>query len=746
MPEEWPRVTHNGQGAPAGAAAIATALADAGTTVVFGLPGGGPNLDVVGAAAQAGLRFVLAHTETAAVIMAATYADLTGRPGAAVVTRGPGLASAVNGIAHAALDRLPVVVIADTVRLADAGRVSHQRLDQAALGAVVAKAVVTIGRDRTGEAAAAAAAVRLALMPPAGPVLALMDDSALSDPGMSDPGMSDSGGERSGQASDDGVAVLAQALRGSRRPVIMLGTGAIAHTAAIRSALAGRGIPALHTYRARGIVPDSAAEAAGLVTGGTMEWPLLAAADLIVGLGVDEAEMIPAAWDYPAPVLLVAGYPPNAPGSAYFPRATALDIPLPAAIAVLANRHGEHDWPPGVGQIARSQSALRLSEAAAARPGFLSPVQVVSVVRAHVPGETVVTVDAGAHMLAVMPLWEVTEPRRLLISSGLATMGFALPAAIAAALCAPARLVVAFTGDGGLGMTLAEIETAARLRLRIAVVVFNDGDAQPDQDQAAVGWPGRGRGGRLRAGFVRPCGAGVGRRGRGGQHREGADRRAFRRVRPGRSHRHRRPGGPGGLSRDHGSEPWRSRPPAVPERSNRKEYPVSITVAKFKDVAEGTQPGQFTIGEREAVSSLTDLDPSFKRLLDEPVTAVVAVTGRDEYPNLTPVWFDYEGDTVLLNLATHRKKVDWLRKAPYATFLLMNPANAYHWISIKTVLKREISEDDPAEGQRVTDQLDRIWVKYTGNEPPYALRDPSINERRVLFEMEVVKVATFGRP
>ncbi len=59
---------------------------------------------------------------------------------------------------------------------------------------------------------------------------------------------------------------------------------------------------------------------------------------------------------------------------------------------------------------------------------------------------------------------------------------------------------------------------------------------------------------------------------------------------------------------------------------------------------------------------------------------------------------------------------------------------------------REISEDDPAEGQRVTDQLDRIWVKYTGNEPPYALRDPSMDERRVLFELEVVKVATFGRP
>ena len=87
--------------------------------------------------------------------------------------------------------------------------------------------------------------------------------------------------------------------------MLLLGTGAIPRTAAIRAALAGRGIPALHTYRARGIIPDSAAEAAGLVTGGTMEWPLLAAADLIIGLGVDEAEMIPAPWDYAARTILI---------------------------------------------------------------------------------------------------------------------------------------------------------------------------------------------------------------------------------------------------------------------------------------------------------------------------------------------------------------------------------------------------------------------------------------------------------
>ena len=77
-------------------------------------------------------------------------------------------------------------------------------------------------------------------------------------------------------------------------------------------------------------------------------------------------------------------------------------------------------------------------------------------------------------MLLAVPFWEVDEPGTLLISNGLATMGFALPAAIAAALVEPDRHVVCFTGDGGLGMTLAELETLARLDLPVVVVVFND--------------------------------------------------------------------------------------------------------------------------------------------------------------------------------------------------------------------------------------------------------------------------------
>jgi acetolactate synthase-1/2/3 large subunit len=463
--------------APAAAEAIVAALAQAGTRLMFGVPGGGPNLDVVGAAEAAGIRFVLAHGETAATIMAATSADLTGAPGAVVVTRGPGMASAVNGIAHAALDRLPVVVIADTVAAADASRISHQRIDQAALGRSVAKAAVTVAGPR-----AAARAVAIARAAPAGPVIANMDDSAAGRDGPPGLRRAENGVEaQTLRAAEDtaaraGRALLAEAARAARRPVVLLGTGAIPRTAAVRDALAGRGVPALHTYRARGVLPDSAAEAAGLITGGTMEWPLLSAADLIIGLGVDEAELIPARWDYAARTILVTE-PGAAPPGGWFTGATELTLPIATAAGVLAMRTSRppgYDWPPDAGRAARQDAARRLAAAAAAAPGRLAPQEVVATARACVPPETIATVDAGAHMLVAMPLWEVPGPGRLLVSSGLATMGYALPAAVGAALCAREVPVLAFTGDGGLGMTLAEIETAVRLSLRVVVIVFND--------------------------------------------------------------------------------------------------------------------------------------------------------------------------------------------------------------------------------------------------------------------------------
>ena len=173
---------------------------------------------------------------------------------------------------------------------------------------------------------------------------------------------------------------------------------------------------------------------------------------------------------------------------------------------------------------------------------------------------------------------------------------------------------------------------------------------------------------------------------------------------------------------------------------------MAIKLYEFLDVSGGLQADQFGIGARRELASLDDLDPLYKRLLDERVTAVVSVIGADGRPSLTPMWFDYEGDKVLINVAEHRKKTAWIRDNPEVSLILINPENPYHWVSMKVTVEREISEDDPAEGARVTDQVDGIWTKYTGAEPPYGLRDPSIDERRVLFECRVDKVSTFGQP
>ena len=173
---------------------------------------------------------------------------------------------------------------------------------------------------------------------------------------------------------------------------------------------------------------------------------------------------------------------------------------------------------------------------------------------------------------------------------------------------------------------------------------------------------------------------------------------------------------------------------------------MAIQVAKFLDVADGLQAGQFSVGSHASVNSLNDLDPIYKQLLDDPVPAMFAVLGSDGLPNLTPMWFDYEGSNVLVNVATHRKKVEWIRANPKLSLLLVNPANMYHWISIKCTVQREILEDDPTEGLGVTAQLDKVWTKYTKAPAPYGLRDPSRNERRVLFICPVDRIATFGKP
>ncbi len=171
----------------------------------------------------------------------------------------------------------------------------------------------------------------------------------------------------------------------------------------------------------------------------------------------------------------------------------------------------------------------------------------------------------------------------------------------------------------------------------------------------------------------------------------------------------------------------------------------AFTVANFRHVANGTQPGQFDVGERRRAAHLADLDPIYKQLLDGPTTMTLGIIGPDGRPSLTPMWFDYEGDKVLVNTAAHRPKCAWIRRCKQLTCLLVNPKNSYHWVQIKCTVETELRESDPG-GDVVTRHVDKLWTKFTGNPGPYGLRDPAIEEKRVLFVCGVDRIATFGVP
>ena len=436
---------------------LAKSLAAAGADTMFGLPGGGPNLDVVGAANGSGLRFVLAHGETAAAIMAATYGRLTGQPTPVVVTRGPGAASAVNGAAQATLDRFPLVIVADTVPSSSSARVPHQRIDQRLLFDPVSKQSATVS-DRSDDTDLADL-LEMATAWPAGAVHLDFDPShpqpteVVSVPPLA-------------VVDEGGLNTARQRIGAAARPIVIVGFEAAQWGNGLRSALESFGCPVLTTYQAVGVVPTEGPLNAGLFTNGALERPVLEQTDLVIALGLDEVEPIPAQWDVEAPVIRLSTVAQESP---YFP--VALDVVAPVDDLLTVLQGGDISWDPGdaVGFRTDARSVLRPPESEA-----FGPADLVTAAAGSRPAQLTTTVDAGAHFLAVMPNWPVDEPLRLLISNGLATMGFALPAAIGAALARPEQPVLALTGDGGLSMVLAELETVARLDLPITTVVFND--------------------------------------------------------------------------------------------------------------------------------------------------------------------------------------------------------------------------------------------------------------------------------
>lgn len=450
---------------------------------MFGVPGGGSSLDVIEAGAAVGIDFVLTRTESAAVMMAAASATLTGAPGVAITTKGPGTAAAANGVACAALDRAAVILVTDGFSEKESAFVTHQVFDQRAMLEPITRASTRL--EGPSPSADLDAMLDAAMTPPLGPVLIELtsenarrqvewETATASRPPVASSAILAERNEPSLRAPDDASRAAAVALLArARRPVIVAGLEcreprAAEATRALAEAL---GCPVFTTYQAKGVVADRHPLYVGGFTCGSAESSCVGAADLIVLCGLDPVELLRQPWRYSAPVIDIAciEHPVH-----YVRPAAGVYGSLAASLTDLAGAISRKHWTLEEIRSYREQMRSALQYPATPGLGPQAVVELAAEASRALDRHPRITVDAGAHMFSAMAFWPCEAPNDVLISNGLATMAFAVPAAIAAALESPERVTIAFTGDGGLFMCLGELSTAVQVGARLIVVVFND--------------------------------------------------------------------------------------------------------------------------------------------------------------------------------------------------------------------------------------------------------------------------------
>jgi len=455
-----------------GADLIARRLAEAGCRFAFGIPGG-EVLALFDALSRAGLRVVTSRHENSAGFMAEGTYHATGAPGVLVATIGPGVSNAVNVVAHAHQDRVPLLVLTGCIDAHDRGSYTHQIFDHRAVLAPLTKATFSVDADSI--AATIDAAVTLAMSDPPGPVH--LDVPIGVGRGAARESLESNTKPIARVSAEPArLSVWRERLTAAERPLILAGVEAVQQDAAevLRALVDATGAPIITTYKGKGLVDERSASslgAAGLSPAAdALLLPLVRAADVVVLAGYDPIEMR-IGWRRPfepdAAVLELASVLPT--HGMYTATETLIGdlrahlraITTPTRGAVWADR-----------RPAKVRAAL--TAAFAAETDVFGPLAIAHALRAAVPSDAVITVDTGAHRIALSQAYACHSAHLMLQSSGLCTMGCALPLAIGRKLAEPTRAVVAVVGDGGLDMTLGELATARDLGTAIVIVVVDD--------------------------------------------------------------------------------------------------------------------------------------------------------------------------------------------------------------------------------------------------------------------------------
>ena len=449
---------------------VAGAFKRSGVPYVFGIPGGGSSIDLIEACRDEGIPFVLTQHETTAALMAVVCGELTGSCGACISIMAPGAANLTGGAAYAFLERHPLLCITECYGSEVASEMSMQKIDHAATFASTCKGSMTIGSTDPG--GQIDLAVRLATAERPGPVHV---DFPLDVGPETSPGRD--GATTAYPAAVEGdLEAIAGAVDRAEKPILIAGPVVLRQGA--QEQLLGLAeklqMAVMVTSKARGVVPEDHPLYAGVMSGvyreDTLEGDLMGRCDLVLAVGLDRAELL-SPWRHTQPLLALDSIRVPDDERVGEPQATASG-PLGDLLSRLK-------------EIVKARVTWDASELRDYWEGALTSLGAYradlnaasALVRARelAPRDTIVTTEAGVYGRVNLYAWKVYGPGTYFDSSGANTMGFSIPAGMAASLVRPQQKTVSLVGDGGFLMRAGELETAARLGLAPVIVIFDDG-------------------------------------------------------------------------------------------------------------------------------------------------------------------------------------------------------------------------------------------------------------------------------
>lgn len=447
---------------------------------VFGIPGA--KIDgVFNELEDQGPELIVTRHEQNAAFMAQAIGRITGEPGVVIATSGPGASNLATGLVTATAEGDPVLAIAGQVKRSDLLKLTHQSMDNAALFQPITKYSAEI-QDPETISEVIANAYRMAKSSKKGASFISIPQDVVDAPvqgniikPLSDPKL--------GSASADDIRYLAERIREAKLPVLLLGMRGSSEkeTLAIRQLVEKTALPVVETFQAAGVISrELEAHFFGRV-GLFRNQPgdmLLKRSDLVIAIGYDPIEYEARNWNAEKDARIIVIDEAPAEIDPFMQPERELIGDISATIDLLTGSLEPQQVSEDAKEYLDSLQA-KLTERnivqSKGEAGILHPLEVINTLQSKVTDDMTVTVDVGSHYIWMARHFRSYEPRHLLFSNGMQTLGVALPWAISAALVRPNTQIVSVSGDGGFLFSAQDLETAVRKKLDIVHLIWNDG-------------------------------------------------------------------------------------------------------------------------------------------------------------------------------------------------------------------------------------------------------------------------------